>query len=65
MGTLNSVSGRLSNCSSTKDGILKYLFKLVRFDTKPCGLNSIDEKNKKTKNFDVSDKVKGHLDYID
>jgi hypothetical protein len=62
---MNPVAGKLSNCYSSKDGILKYLFKLVRFDTKPCGLNLIDEKSKKVKNYDVSEKVKGHLEFID
>jgi hypothetical protein len=65
LGQITSVSGKFINCFSKKDSLLKYLFKLVRFDTKPLGLNKIDEQGNQLKfyNYDISDLVTDHYSY--
>lgn len=62
----HSISNKIFNIYSKEDYILKYLFKLKKYHYKPCGLNKITsmyDHQKKVKNFDLTDFIKGHGEY--
>lgn len=60
----NAVSGRIHNCYSSQDNILKYLYiPSLAMQSQPVGLGEISCQNNKILNLDVSDLVSGHMDY--
>jgi len=60
------IKGNLINCYSNNDMVLKYLYKPATvFTTEPLGLGKIETKSCNIVNIDVSDIVKGHMDYKD
>lgn len=62
---MRSVSGKVINCYSHNDGLLKYLLKLVKAKIKPCGINPIlnEDNHPKFENYNFSDFIDGHLSY--
>ena len=66
---MKNVGGRVINCYSKEDCVLKYLFRLCVFQN-PIGLHTIDIKDENeeydiVENYDFSDIKLGHLDYRD
>ncbi|KRX06250.1 hypothetical protein PPERSA_06132 [Pseudocohnilembus persalinus] len=62
MENFNFLGGNLYNFYSYNDGILKFVFKAVKYQDKPAGLNEV--KNIcKVKNNNLTSIVKGHLEY--
>ena len=62
-----NVRGRIINCYSKYDNVLKYLFKIC-VGKNPIGLQKIDlkfENNNLIEDYDFSDLKLGHLDYRD
>ena len=66
---INNVEGRIINCYSTEDYVLRYLFKLCVSEN-PIGLNNINLKDEEGKykiieDYDFSYLNLGHLEYRD
>ena len=60
----SAVSGKIINCYSKHDDVLRYLYKFgTVFRSAPIGRNEIPIKLPKVENLDVSDLVKGHMRY--
>ena len=62
--SLQAVTGRIYNCYSSNDGVLKYLYgPAVAFVSNPIGLGPIEFESDRIINVDVSDIVGGHMQY--
>lgn len=42
MGKMDFLSGRLINCYSKNDGVIKYIYKLLNLKSKPVGTYKIN-----------------------
>lgn len=62
LGKIKSIGGRLINCYSQNDYVLKYLFKLLKTKIKPVGLGALED-NGRVLNLNLCKLVKGHLQY--
>lgn len=60
----NSISGKIFNCYSTHDSVLKHLYKIVQHDVgEPIGLGDISYKSDSIFNINCSSFVNGHMDW--
>jgi hypothetical protein len=59
-----AVSGKIVNCYSQRDNVLKYLYKTgTAFTSDPVGRGPIDSKSDKIANVDATRLVAGHTAY--
>lgn len=58
----DAVVGKIYNCYSDNDWVLKYLYKYAEFGDKPIGLGHI-KRNEKVININVTDIIESHNDY--
>lgn len=62
MGKMKCIGGRIINCYSKNDYVLKYIFKILKSKVTPVGLVPLDD-NGKVFNIDLAKQIRGHLKY--
>jgi len=59
-----AVKGKIYNCHTKNDWVLKCLYRPAQLMSNPIGLGAIKYPSSRIDNWDVSELVNGHLDYM-
>ena len=57
------INGRMVNCYCDDDWLLKFLYRTSTATLRIAGLQTIAVKNRKLENYNLSEIVKGHMEY--
>jgi len=62
--SLKIIAGRLINCYTRSDLILKYALKMADLFNEPIGINEISFEGIEVENYNISELIKGHSMYM-